>query len=99
MAKKEMKWKSIASPDGDANLFALDGKEYRITSTLKKDSDYGECKCLCRVSNSDSSGKDEFAVIATFIRIENDSFIQGKAILSKPVKDVGSAIEMFESTR
>ena len=99
MAKKEMKWVSITSPSGDANLFALDGKKYCIMGTLKENSDYGECKRLCRVSNLDSRGEEEFAVISAFIRTENGSFVQSKAILSKPVSDASSAMEMFESTR
>jgi hypothetical protein len=99
MAKKEMKWRDITSPDGDANLFALEGKKYRITGTLKEDSDYGECKRLCRVLDTDSEGGEEFAVIVSFLRIERDVFIPGRAILLKPVRDKGSAIELFESTR
>ena len=99
MAKKELRWKDITSPDGDASLFAVEGKEYRIMGTLKENSDYGECKRLCRVSNLDSRGKEEFAVISAFIRTENGLFVQSKAILSKPVSDASSAMEMFESTR
>ncbi|MEM0154883.1 MAG: hypothetical protein QW814_03570 [Methanothrix sp.] len=99
MAKKETKWENITSPDGDANLFFLEGKKYCITGTLKEDSDFGECKRLCRVSDPNSVEKDKFAVISSFIRIENNSFIPDRAILSKPVSDMGSAMEMFESIR
>ncbi|MEM0202251.1 MAG: hypothetical protein QXR73_03680 [Candidatus Micrarchaeaceae archaeon] len=99
MAKKETKWKDITSPGGDADLFLLEGKKYRITGTLKENLDFGECKRLCRVSDTDSGEKDKFAVIASFIRIENGSFIPGRSILSKPVSDIGSAMEMFESIR
>ncbi|MCL5404308.1 MAG: hypothetical protein M1125_00490 [Candidatus Marsarchaeota archaeon] len=99
MAKKELVWKDIKSPGGDADLFVLEGRKYRIAESLKEDQGYGECKRLCRVSDLDSSGKDEFAVISAFIRTENGAFVRGRAILSKPVSDIGSAIEMFESTR
>ena len=99
MVKKELRWKDITSPSGDASLFALEGKEYRIMGTLKENSDYGECKRLCRVSG-DSTGKQSgFAVIASFIRIENGSFIQKRAILSEPMQDIESAMDMFESAR
>ena len=99
MAKKEMEWRSITSPAGDANTFALDGIKYRIMGTLKENSDYGECKRLCRVSNLDSSGKEEFAVISAFIRTENGSLVKSRAILARPVSDASSAMQMFESTR
>ncbi|MCL4363485.1 hypothetical protein M1439_03505 [Candidatus Marsarchaeota archaeon] len=99
MAKKELIWKEIAPPEGDYDIFSLKGRKYQITGTLKEDPDYGECKQLCRVSHLDSSEKDEFAVIVSFIRIENGSFIPKRAILSEPVHDIGSAIDIFESAR
>ncbi|MCL5092035.1 MAG: hypothetical protein M1364_00015 [Candidatus Marsarchaeota archaeon] len=99
MTKKELVWKEITSSEGDHDIFSLKGRKYRIIGTLKEDPDYGECKRLCRVSNPDSGKKDEFAVIVSFIRIENGSFIPKRAILSEPVQDIGSAMDIFEIAR
>ena len=99
MVKKELAWNEITSPTGDGSLFALKGKKYRIIETLKEDPSYGECKQLCRVSELNLDKKDKFAVIVSFIRIEKGSFTPKRAILSEPVHDIGSAMDMFESTR
>lgn len=99
MAKKELAWNEITSPTGDGSLFALKGKKYRIIETLKEDPSYGECKQLCRVSEINCDTRDKFAVIVSYIRIDRDSFDAKRAILSKPVKDKESAMDMFESAR